>query len=166
MQVLLFLQEYGSRAGCIIGMECHVFMQDGIGCGGKRIRCPTLVYAQFSDSVNISDVPDLQPCIGLQDEWGFLVQGCRVAEEKGLILAVATRFAAKEAVSKAFGTGFRDGIYLSDIEILNDNLGRPTVRLTGNAKKYMQKIAGNNFNIHLSLSDDYPFALAFVIIEK
>ena len=79
---------------------------------------------------------------------------------------LAGRFSAKEAFSKAYGTGIGKKVGFQDIEILNDNLGRPTVRLTGNAKKYMQKIAGNNFNIHLSLSDDYPFALAFVIIEK
>lgn len=106
----------------------------------------------------------IRHCLTEEEQQQMIRRG--LVDTPAKVLYLAKRFAAKEAVSKAFGTGFRDGIYLSDIEILNDNLGRPTVRLAGNAKKYMQKIAGNNFNIHLSLSDDYPFALAFVIIEK
>lgn len=106
----------------------------------------------------------IRRCLTEEEQQQMIRRG--LVDTPAKVLYLAKRFAAKEAVSKAFGTGFRDGIYLSDIEILNDNLGRPTVRLAGNAKKYMQKIAGNNFNIHLSLSDDYPFALAFVIIEK
>lgn len=131
-----------------------------------------MIYGIGTDIVNVKRLEKGEAflnrfsrrCLTEEEQQQMIRRG--LDDMPAMVLYLAKRFAAKEAVSKAFGTGFRDGIYLSDIEILNDNLGRPTVRLTGNAKKYMQKIAGNNFNIHLSLSDDYPFALAFVIIEK
>ncbi len=81
------------------------------------------------------------------------------------ILYLAKRFAAKEAVSKALGTGFRDGINLSNIEIFNDALGCPGVKLSGQAEQYMKAKYGDNYRVYLSLSDDYPFAVAFAVIE-
>ncbi len=88
-----------------------------------------------------------------------------LADISAEVLYLAKRFAAKEAVVKAIGTGFRDGIYLSDISILNDDDGRPLVTLSGNAAKYVQKNISRNYKIHLSLSDDYPFAVAFAVLE-
>lgn len=79
-------------------------------------------------------------------------------------LFVAKRFAGKEAVVKALGTGFRDGLYLTDIEIFNDDLGRPIVRLKGAAQEMAQKLGVKT--VHLSLSDDYPLATAFAIAEN
>jgi holo-[acyl-carrier protein] synthase len=71
---------------------------------------------------------------------------------------IAKRFAAKEAVAKALGTGI--GIYaFKDIEIYNDDLGKPHVRIN-----HPQAI--DSEKIHLSISDDYPAAIAFVVIEK
>lgn len=79
----------------------------------------------------------------------------------------AKRFAAKEACVKALGTGFTDKIFMKDIGITEDNLGRPIIKLTGGAREHLQKITPENMraNIHLSLSDDFPYAQAFVVIE-
>jgi len=79
---------------------------------------------------------------------------------------LAKRFAAKEAVSKALGTGFRNGLRFKDIEVVSNALGRPEICLHGQAKICATALAnGEVFKAHLSLSDDYPFAQAFVVIE-
>ena len=77
----------------------------------------------------------------------------------------AARFAAKEAFSKALGTGFRDGIFLKDIQILHDALGKPELHVSGGALTALNKLAATP-RLHISLSDDYPYAQAVVIIEK
>jgi len=78
----------------------------------------------------------------------------------------AKRFAAKEAFSKAMGTGIRKGILLSDIEISNDNYGKPSIFLKGRvAKELKSKINNKKYYIYLSLSDDKPWAQATVIIS-
>jgi len=76
------------------------------------------------------------------------------------------RFAAKEALSKALGTGIRKGINLKDIEISNDNYGKPSIKLKGSTRKFLkEKINSNKYSIHLSLSDDLPWAQATVVIS-
>ena len=78
----------------------------------------------------------------------------------------AKRFAAKEALSKALGTGIRKGIDFKSIEILNDNLGKPSISLKGGAANFLKKkIKGKKYSIYLSLSDDNPWAQATVIIS-
>ena len=79
----------------------------------------------------------------------------------------AKRFAAKEAFSKAVGTGFRRGVFMKDIGVINAPSGAPTLALTGGAKARLEAItpAGHHAHIHLSLTDDHPWAQAFVIIE-
>ena len=83
------------------------------------------------------------------------------------IESYAKRFAAKEACSKALGTGFRSGVYWRDIEVVNEKSGKPILKLTGGAYKRLKKIIpnDNNYNISLSITDDYPWAQANVIIE-
>ena len=83
------------------------------------------------------------------------------------IESYAKRFAAKEACSKALGTGFRSGVYWRDIEVLNEKSGKPILKLTGGAHKRLEKLIPNNndYNISLSITDDYPWAQANVIIE-
>jgi holo-[acyl-carrier protein] synthase len=78
----------------------------------------------------------------------------------------AKRFAAKEALSKALGTGFRRGVFMRDIGVVNQPSGAPTLALTGGAKARLDAItpAGHSPQIHLTMTDDYPFAQAFVII--
>jgi holo-[acyl-carrier protein] synthase len=80
----------------------------------------------------------------------------------------AKRFAAKEALVKALGTGIRGGIFWTDIEVRNNDLGKPELFLSGEAHKTAsQKMpAGQKYQLALSLSDDHPFAIAFVIISS
>ena len=79
----------------------------------------------------------------------------------------AKRFAAKEAFSKAVGTGFRRGVYLSTIGVVNAPSGAPTLALTGGAAIRLAELTppGHEARIHLTLTDDHPWAQAFVIIE-
>lgn len=78
----------------------------------------------------------------------------------------AKRFAAKEAFSKALGTGIRKGISFQNIEIFNDAYGKPNIKLKGSVDSYLKKkIKKNKYNIYLSLSDDKPWAQATVIIS-
>jgi holo-[acyl-carrier protein] synthase len=79
----------------------------------------------------------------------------------------AKRFAAKEACSKALGTGFRAGVYMRDLGVVNLPSGRPTLALTGGAAKQLASLVpdGSVPNIHLTITDDFPIAQAFVIIE-
>jgi len=79
----------------------------------------------------------------------------------------AKRFAAKEACSKALGTGFRSGVFWRDIGVINMPSGRPTMKLTGGALKRLQAItpAGCEVQIDISLTDEGPTAQAIVIIS-
>jgi holo-[acyl-carrier protein] synthase len=79
----------------------------------------------------------------------------------------AKRFAAKEAFSKAVGTGFKRGVYMKDIGVVNLPSGAPTLALTGGAKERLDALtpAGHAALIHLTMTDDHPFAMAVVIIE-
>lgn len=80
---------------------------------------------------------------------------------------LAKRFAAKEAFSKAVGTGFKQGVFLRDIGVVNASSGAPTLALTGGAKARLDAItpAGHLAKVHLTLTDDHPWAFAMVIIE-
>jgi holo-[acyl-carrier protein] synthase len=79
----------------------------------------------------------------------------------------ARRFAAKEACSKALGTGMRAGVFWRDMEVVNLPSGRPTMRLTGGALMRLKEMtpAGCEAVVHVSLTDDPPLAQAFVVIE-
>ncbi|MBY0304142.1 MAG: holo-ACP synthase [Sphingomonas sp.] len=79
----------------------------------------------------------------------------------------AKRFAAKEAFSKAVGTGFKRGVFMKDIGVVNARSGAPTLALTGGAKARLDAMIpeGHLARIHLTLTDDHPWAQAFVIIE-
>lgn len=76
----------------------------------------------------------------------------------------AARFAAKEAFFKALGTGWRDGMGITEVEILNDALGKPEIHLSGKAKEVFEKKGGTH--IHVSLSHIKSEAIAFVILEN
>lgn len=79
----------------------------------------------------------------------------------------AKRFAAKEAFSKAVGTGFKRGVFMKDIGVVNARSGAPTLALTGGAKARLDAMVpeGHRAKIHVTLTDDHPWAQAFVIIE-
>ena len=78
----------------------------------------------------------------------------------------AKRFAAKEAFAKAVGTGFRQGVFMKDIGVVNAPSGAPTLALTGGAKARLDAITppGHALDVHLTLTDDHPWAQAFVIL--
>ena len=80
---------------------------------------------------------------------------------------LAKRFAAKEAFSKAVGTGFKRGVFLRDIGVVNAASGQPTLALTGGAKARLDAITPPRHvaRVHLTMTDDHPWAQAFVVIE-
>jgi holo-[acyl-carrier protein] synthase len=79
----------------------------------------------------------------------------------------AKRFAAKEACSKALGTGMSRGVFWRDMGVVNLPGGKPTMRLTGGAATRLKAMLppGHSAQIHLTITDDHPIAQAFVIIE-
>ena len=79
----------------------------------------------------------------------------------------AKRFAAKEACAKALGTGFSHGVFWRDMGVVNLSSGKPTMQLTGGAAERLRQIvpAGHEAVIHLSITDEKPTAMAFVVIE-
>jgi holo-[acyl-carrier protein] synthase len=90
------------------------------------------------------------------------------SERKGDAAAsYAKRFAAKEACAKALGTGIRRGVFWRDMGVVNLPSGQPTMRLTGGAAERLDALIppGMDAFIHVSLTDDHPYAQAFVVIE-
>jgi len=93
----------------------------------------------------------------------------RAKADRRLMTRAATyakRFAAKEAFSKAIGTGFNQGVFLKDIGVVNLASGAPTLALTGGAKAKLDAMTppGHVVDIHVTLTDDHPWAQAFVIL--
>jgi holo-[acyl-carrier protein] synthase len=94
----------------------------------------------------------------------------RAKSERRVLMRAATyakRFAAKEAFSKAVGTGFKQGVFMKDIGVVNLPSGAPTLALTGGAKARLDALTppGHAAHVHLTMTDDLPWAQAFVIIE-
>ncbi len=85
------------------------------------------------------------------------------AKHKGKLASLAVRYAAKEAVMKALGTGYAKGVAFTDINIINDPTGKPQVALTGVTKTYAENMGVQR--IHLSLSHETEYAIAYVIME-
>ena len=83
------------------------------------------------------------------------------------VASYAKRFAAKEACSKALGTGFRNGVFWRDMGVVNELSGRPTMVLTGGAGRHLARLTppGHRAVMHVTLTDDYPYAQAVVIIS-
>ena len=128
-----------------------------------------MIYGIGTDIVNINRLEKgedflnrfIKRCLS-ENEQQYM-QRRAIFDLQSRVLYVAKRFAAKEAVSKALGTGFRDGIYLSDIEIISDELGKPFVELKSNALLRAKQEGVRK--IHLTLSDDTPFVVATAIAE-
>ena len=91
----------------------------------------------------------------------------RARNEKIVVATYAKRFAAKEACSKALGTGIRRGVWWRDMGVVNVPGGRPTMQLTGGALARLELLTPVGFEarIDLSITDDWPMALAFVVIS-
>ena len=126
-------------------------MISGIGCDIvdiARIKKACLRQPKFCETV-LSESE--QPVYAVR---------CEASEERGYL---ASRWAAKEAFSKALGTGFRGAVNFSDISILNNELGAPYVQLSG---KLAVQIKNQRLKCHVSISDTDSSAMAMVVIEK
>lgn len=78
----------------------------------------------------------------------------------------AKRFAAKEALMKALGTGYSHGVHYKKISIVNDKVGKPVIKLTGSTAEFLDGIAdGKKVNVHVTMTDEYPYAFAVVVVE-
>jgi holo-[acyl-carrier protein] synthase len=91
----------------------------------------------------------------------------RSANARSYVATYAKRFAAKEACSKALGTGMRQGVWWRDMGVINLRGGKPSMALTGGALERLNKLTppGHIAQIDLSITDDWPLAQAFVIIS-
>jgi len=94
------------------------------------------------------------------------VEQAKSERRRNRAASYAKRFSAKEACSKALGTGFRKGVYWRDMGVVNLPGGKPTIELTGGALERLQEITppGMIARIELSLTDDHPIAQAIVLI--
>jgi holo-[acyl-carrier protein] synthase len=95
------------------------------------------------------------------------VEHARSERKPDRAASYAKRFAAKEACAKALGTGIRRGVFWKDMGVVNAPGGRPTMLLTGGAALRLAELtpAGHRAVIHMTLTDDHPYAQAFVVIE-
>ena len=95
------------------------------------------------------------------------IERARSERKNDQAASYAKRFAAKEACAKALGTGIRRGVFWRDMGVINLRSGQPTMALTGGAAERLAAMtpAGQKTVIHVSLTDDHPYAQAFVIIE-
>lgn len=122
-----------------------------------------------------SDLSDIRRIQGSLDRFGDRfkervftdVERVRSERKADIAASYAKRFAAKEACAKALGTGMRRGVFWRDMGVVNMRSGQPTMALTGGALARLHEMTpdGMSATIHLSLTDDHPYAQAFVIIE-
>jgi holo-[acyl-carrier protein] synthase len=122
-----------------------------------------------TDIVNINRIKKIYSKYGNQFLNKILTESEKKSEKKlsrfKNVSTIAKRFAAKEAISKAIGYGFSNGIHFKDIEIYNDKSGKPYANLNGKAKTIVNKIS-KKYNIFLTLSDDKPWAVATALITS
>ncbi len=122
-----------------------------------------------TDIVNINRIRKIYSKYGNQFLNKILTESEKKSEKKlsrfKNVSTIAKRFAAKEAISKAIGYGFSNGIHFKDIEIYNDESGKPYANLNGKAKTIVNKIS-KKYNIFLTLSDDKPWAVATALITS
>ena len=122
-----------------------------------------------------SDLSDIRRIQGSLDRFGERftnrifteIERTRSERKPDKASSYAKRFAAKEACAKALGTGMRRGVFWRDMGVVNMRSGQPTMALTGGALTRLEEMTppGMKAVIHLSLTDDHPYAQAFVIIE-
>ena len=122
-----------------------------------------------------NDIVDIRRIEKALERWGerFTLRSFTEIERKKSerraqrAASYAKRFAAKEACSKALGTGFSRGVFMKDLGVVNEPSGRPTMVLTGGAKLVLERITpeGMTVRVHLTITDDHPYAQAIVLIE-
>jgi holo-[acyl-carrier protein] synthase len=128
-----------------------------------------MILGLGSDLVDIRRVEKTLARFGVRFTHRIFTEGERAKSERRAQRAAsyARRFAAKEACSKALGTGFRQAVYWRDMEVVNLPGGKPTMKLTGGAAVRLAKLIppGMRAQIDVSLTDDPPMASAIVIIS-
>ena len=135
-----------------------------------RLRVVGLIIAIGSDLCNIERIQKSLDRFGARFENRVFTPIERAKAARRPYTRAGTyakRFAAKEAFSKAIGTGFKAGVFMQDIGVVNARSGAPTLALTGGAAARLAFLipAGYEAVVHLTLTDDHPWAQAFVIIE-
>ena len=126
------------------------------------------IYGIGTDIVNINRLNKAIKKYGIKFKKRIFSQKEIIYCEKktNSIRSYAKRFAAKEAFSKALGTGFNKDINLNCVEVVNKKSGKPLIKLSKNVSNYLKKKINNKkYYIYLSLSDDIPWAQATVIIS-
>jgi holo-[acyl-carrier protein] synthase len=129
-----------------------------------------MIIGLGSDLCNIERIQNSLDRFGERFELRVFTEIERAKARRRQLTRAATyakRFAAKEAFSKAVGTGFRAGVFMKDIGVVNARSGAPTLALTGGAAVRLSSMVpdGHEAIIHLTLTDDHPWAQAFVVIE-
>jgi holo-[acyl-carrier protein] synthase len=138
---------------------------------GEQTTCSSdLIVGLGSDLCNIERIQSSLDRFGARFEQRVFTEIERAKAARRPLTRAGTyakRFAAKEAFSKAAGTGFKRGVFMKDIGVVNAPSGAPTLALTGGAKLRLDAIIPDGYeaHIHLTLTDDHPWAQAFVIIE-
>lgn len=125
----------------------------GIGTDLVQIERIERLYMRFPERF-------LRKCFSVSE-----IKEFHQTSEGQKISFLAKRFAAKEAVAKAFGTGFTDNVRLSQIYVVRNKFGKPEVRLDGETAVFFETLYLGPKKIHLSLSDEVAYAIAFVMIE-
>lgn len=129
-----------------------------------------MILGLGSDLCNIERIEKSLDRFGARFEDRVFTSGEQAKAHRRTLTRAATyakRFAAKEAYSKAVGTGFRHGVFMRDIEVVNASSGAPTLNLSNGARVALDALvpAGYHARVHLTLTDDHPWAQAFVVIE-
>jgi holo-[acyl-carrier protein] synthase len=128
-----------------------------------------LILGIGSDLTDIRRIADTLERFGERFTQRIFTETERLRSERKASPAAsyAKRFAAKEACAKALGTGLSSGVFWRDMGVVNARSGQPTLHLTGGAAERLRALApaGRRPVIHLSLTDDFPYAQAFVVIE-
>ena len=134
------------------------------------VRNNNMIIGLGSDLTNMDRIANSLERWGEQFEVRCFTEVERAKAAKRPYTRVGTfakRWAAKEAYAKAVGTGFSRGVFHKDIGVVNAPSGAPTLALTGGAAKRLAEMtpAGHEAVIHLTLTDDHPWAQAFIVIE-
>ena len=129
-----------------------------------------MIIGMGSDLCNIEPIQNSLDRFGERFELRVFTEVERVKAARRPFTRAGTyakRFAAKEAFSKAVGTGFKLGVFMKDIGVGNAPSGAPTLALAGGAAARLAQItpAGHEAVVHLTMTDDHPWAQAFVVIE-
>ena len=122
-----------------------------VGLGTDIVQIPRIekLYAKFGEQFLLRNYHELE----IKDFW-------KLTKEKHCLF-LAKRFAAKEAISKAFGLGIGAKMSFKEIAIFNDLRGAPSAKIFNKTASYL-----DNYSIYISLSDDYPVAIAFALVTK